>query len=329
MSRIGRAALVLGAVLAAAIIGALLLPRSPAAAGVAIEDATAPDPDDKPLAVRIWYPAGERRGLPLVVISHGTGGSNRGHEDSARALAQAGFIVAAVMHTGDNYRDHSYVGNGLQLVGRPRHVSRVIDYMLKRWPERARIDPGRIGLFGHSAGGFTALVVAGGEPDLSQGPTHCRKRPDAWDCRYLKEHGFDLARLDGKRPPIRWAHDARVRAAVVAAPAVGYAFPPDGLSAVTIPVQLWEAQDDAIVEDSPAIIAGLLTHADRRIVAGAGHFSFLAPCGWRMSALIAVMRLGGTPDICGDPDGFDRVAFHRQFNRAVIAFFQRTLARPE
>jgi predicted dienelactone hydrolase len=324
MSRLHRGALLLAAVFLVAVGAALLLPSS-TVPGVGIADVVVPDPDDKPLAVRVWYPEGKLRGLPLVVISHGTGGNDRSHEDSAAALAQAGFVVAAVTHTGDNTRDDSYVGKGLHLVGRPRHISRVIDYMLARWPQHARIDPARIGLFGHSAGGFTALVVAGGEPDMSGGPERCRKHPDAWDCRYLKQHGLDLARRSETRAPIRWAHDPRVRALVVAAPAVGSSFAPDHLSRVTIPVQLWEARHDTIVEKSPAIIAGLLPRAERHIVAGADHFSFLAPCGWRLQATITVMGLFGTPDICADPEGFDRAAFHARFNAGMIAFFRRTL----
>jgi predicted dienelactone hydrolase len=35
--------------------------------------------------------------------------------------------------------------------------------------------------------------------------------------------------------------------AVVAAPALGFTFSPDGLKNVTVPVQLWRAEDDVIV----------------------------------------------------------------------------------
>ena len=36
------------------------------------------------------------RSLPLVVMSHGTGGSFLGHFDTAMALADAGFVVVAM-----------------------------------------------------------------------------------------------------------------------------------------------------------------------------------------------------------------------------------------
>jgi len=31
------------------------------------------------------------------------------------------------------------------------------------------------------------------------------------------------------------------------------------------------------------------------------------------------------PEICHDPEEFDRTAFHREFNSAVVAFFQAKL----
>ena len=42
------------------------------------------------------------KGLLLVLISHGTSGSLSSHYDTALALAEAGFVVAALTYTGDN-----------------------------------------------------------------------------------------------------------------------------------------------------------------------------------------------------------------------------------
>ena len=45
--------------------------------------------------------------FPLIVISHGTGGMNMNHHELAAALARGGFVVAALTHPGDNYKDRS------------------------------------------------------------------------------------------------------------------------------------------------------------------------------------------------------------------------------
>ncbi len=41
--------------------------------------------------------------------------------------------------------------------------------MLSTWQGRAAIDPQRVGMFGFSAGGFTALAIIGGVPDFTHG----------------------------------------------------------------------------------------------------------------------------------------------------------------
>jgi predicted dienelactone hydrolase len=53
---------------------------------------------------------------------------------------------------------------------------------------------------------------------------------------------------------------------------------------------------------------------DYHVVTNAGHFAFLAPC----TPVLANVA----PEACRDPEGFDRAAFHRQFNPAVVAFFK-------
>jgi predicted dienelactone hydrolase len=308
-------------------LACLVLATSAHAIGV--EDAFAPDPGSKPLALHIWYPdslgtdnANSMR-LPLIVISHGTGGSNMSHEDTARALAESGFVVAAIMHTGDNYQDSSDVR--LDQPTRPRHVTRTIDYMTTHWRAHQQIDAARIGMFGFSAGGFTALVIAGGVPSFSGTAQRCQRRPDLWDCVYLRKHNF-LPRPERTRQIVNWRGDARVRAAVIAAPAAAYSFEPDGLSQVHIPLQLWGAGQDKIVESNAAMVRNLLPiKPEYHWVAGAGHFAFMAPCNWRLRSIITVMSWFGTERICSDPDNFNRELFHQSFNTEVVRFLSQQL----
>lgn len=48
------------------------------------------------------------------------------------------------------------------------------------------------------------------------------------------------------------------------------------------------------------------------------HFDFLAPCPAEL--------IKTAPTICTDRSGFDRAAFHREFNAEVLAFFRKHLA---
>jgi predicted dienelactone hydrolase len=115
-------------------------------------------------------------------------------------------------------------------------------------------------------------------------------------------------------------HDARIRAVVAAAPAVGWAFTGRGLAALQVPVQLWRGAADEVLPHpwhAELVRRALPQPPALRVVPKAGHYAFLAPCPDAMAAAV--------PEICLDAPGFDRVAFHRAFNAAVVGFFRTTL----
>jgi hypothetical protein len=86
--------------------------RDPAGREVGFEEITIPDLEEPSLNGGVWYPAGRHADggrLPLIVFSHGGGGSYDGHAGTAFALARAGFVVAALNHAGDAHDDQSRV----------------------------------------------------------------------------------------------------------------------------------------------------------------------------------------------------------------------------
>ena len=325
----------LRAVLAA--IAMCLSALSAHAANVGFQETRVPDAGGSPLVVGVWYPtdatphdqrlglfsqtvaadgrlAGKR--LPLVVMSHGTGGWYGEHIDTALALARAGFVVAAVSHTGDTYDDTS---RNVNIQDRPRHIHEVIDFMTRVWPGHAKIDVRRIGLFGFSSGGLTTLVVAGGVPDLHTIADHCLAHAEYFDCRMLRAAHLDPATIPIP-PASAWLHDPRIRAAVVAAPALGFSFGRKGLKGVTIPIQLWRAENDHILPSpdyADAVRASLPRSPEFHLVDNADHFDFLSSCPEALARRV--------PEICTSRPGFDRTAFHAAFDASVVAFFNRTL----
>ncbi|MGL4634685.1 MAG: alpha/beta hydrolase family protein [Beijerinckiaceae bacterium] len=245
----------------------------------------------------------------LVVLSHGTGGNFLGHLDTANALAKAGFIVAALSHRGDNSRDNT-MATRVDL--RPKALSGLITYMLDEWPSRSHIDRTSIGAFGFSAGGFTVLVAAGGQPDFAKFESHCRANPDFFDCSLVRQYGL------AQSLPVFGKGDERIKALVVAAPALAFTLGKKELVKVTVPVQLWRASQDEILPApfyADAIRSSLPKSAEFHDVPGAGHFDFIAPCG--KPALV--------PQICSSSEGFDRVAFHAHFNQQIVRFFRKHL----
>jgi predicted dienelactone hydrolase len=87
---------------------------------------------------------------------------------------------------------------------------------------------------------------------------------------------------------------------------------------VTVPIQIWNGTIDRNVpiEKSAAVVRRLLPKPPEfHAVPGAGHFTFLTPCP-------SVIRWAW---FCTEADGFDRIAFHREFNRSMITFFKRNI----
>ena len=319
------------------LLACLVLAAAPAARAtdIGFTVISVPDPKGAPLEVGVWYPTATpatapARGLgdtpvaagapvagdhlPLVVMSHGNGGWFGGHHDTAEALAQAGFVVAALTHTGDNYRDQSHATD---MVDRPRQLHVLIDYMLGDWSDHARLDPNRVGAFGFSSGGFTVLAAAGGEIDFGRIPAHCRDNPTHYDCQLLTR-----APTTPVQAAAPWVHDGRIRAVVSAAPALGYAFRQETLAGIAAPVQLWRASDDEILPDpfhATAVLKALpAASTEFHLVPGARHFDFLTPCD--------EFTRKNVPAICNSAPGFDRVAFHKDFDAKVVRFFKANLA---
>ncbi len=296
-------------------------------------------PDGGPsLVVAIWYPTHARswptaliglvlmdvakdapvegQGLPLVAISHGNGGGPQSHADLALTLASAGYVVVAPMHRGDNFADSSAAGSATLFSDRVADLDLALDYMLHRWPEAPRLDSARVGAFGLSAGGFTVLNAIGARPDMRRIGPHCQAAPE-FICQLFQQVGSPLLASDTAWPGPPLSTPQRIRAAVVAAPGLGFAFGPEGLADVAVPVQLWSGDRDQVVPyrtNAGLIRQGLGARVDFHAVPLAGHTSFLAPC-----------RLLRPPALCADADGFDREQFHRAMNQSVLAFFDTHL----
>jgi predicted dienelactone hydrolase len=268
---------------------------------------------------------------PLVMISHGHGGSDLGHHDLATYLASHGFIVAAITHPKDNFHDSSGDGHAVVLVGRPIQISAALSHLLRspRW--RPLIDPDRIGVAGFSNGGYTSLLLVGAVPRFTRVIRHCRLHPDdrnicvplarlqarsARDGRTLEQMASAL-----QRSLHRWGNtdDPRVKAAFVMAPS-GSFFGAAGLAHIDRPVFLYYAQDDQVLlpRYNALHVAPLIkTLVGTRMIPKAGHYVFLSPCSPELAR--------DYPEICKDPPGVDRVLLHRQINAAALAFFRKTL----
>jgi predicted dienelactone hydrolase len=249
--------------------------------------------------------------LPLIVISHGSGAWFGAHHDTAAMLADAGFVVVAINHPGDNASDARRSDDLSILIDRPADIRRLTGFMLGAWSEASKLDAQRIGMFGFSRGAYTGLVIVGGQLDLPSLISLCPEGFINGMCEQLRK---------GEVPAQRPGHDPRFKVAVLADVEFGRAFTAEGLQGVQAPVQLWGSArggDGVLPEDGATIHRNLRAKPDYYVVPKTAHFAFAAPC--------SAAETQALPDICIDAGDFGRVAFHKDFNATVLAFFRKHL----
>lgn len=113
------------------------------------------------------------QGFPVVIISHGLGGSRDSYTYLANYLASGGIAVVAVEHAGSNNeqlmalaegRTNEVVPNS-EFFRRPQDVSLTINALSRPQLNGSTLpvplDLDRIGVIGQSFGGYTALALAG------------------------------------------------------------------------------------------------------------------------------------------------------------------------
>lgn len=236
---------------------------------------------------------------PVVLVSHGSGGSPFTHRGLARHLARAGFLVLLPTHPGNNRDDNRLAETADILVQRPRDVTAVLDWAMSSDGFPGQADLQRVGIVGHSLGGYTGLALAHGRPH-----TIPRDTP-------------------GLPPrPIPVDADDRVAALVLLAPAAPWFIADGSLDDVRVPILLLTGESDRMTGSHGDLIASRLGDGaalEHRVVPAAGHFSFLTPFPPEM------VNPAFPPS--QDPPGFDRVAFHAALYPEIETFFRTMLPR--
>jgi len=271
----------------------------------------------------------------LVVISHGSGGAPWVHADIARSLVEAGFVVAMPEHKADNYKDDGNPGPDSWTM-RPAEVSRAIDAVARdpRFAPLLRLD--KVGMYGMSAGGHTALSLAGGRWSPATFARHCEANlvDDFQSCVGLITR-LTGGPLDGIK---KWAallvirhrfgDDAAPRehtdpriAAIVAGVPSSADFDMASLANPRVPLGLITAQQDRWLVPrfhSDRVLAACLPRCE--LIAdmpSGGHGALLSPPPPGLTGLIG--------DMLDDAPGFDRAEVLPDVNRKTTAFFRAHL----
>jgi predicted dienelactone hydrolase len=228
---------------------------------------------------------------PVILLSHGFGGSARIMAWFGTALARAGDVVIAVDHPGTNGRDPMTMAGGLLVWDRAVDLRVALDAVAADAQIGPHLDRQRLGVAGFSLGGFAALVGAGARVDLDHIIRFCRSRAADATCApqaEAPELTMDAREQALKTPAMaalaKHAGDdyaiPGVRAVLLMAPGGIEALAPASLHTLSTPVTILLGDADPVAPPASngKLAASLLPHAALKILQGVGHYDFLADC---------------------------------------------------
>lgn len=259
----------------------------------------------RPFDVSVWSPTPDLENGELVLISHGFAGNRTSHADLAQSLVAQGYTVAAPTHpdlAGLESDDPSLD----PLTLRPRHLSLTIDAL----EDGAGTSFESVSVIGHSLGGYSALRLAGLQPNLDGTlDRHCEETDDHILCSARARARFETlaARNDD-------FSDDRVAHAVLLAPGYGPLFGQETLLPRADVLVVAAGDDTELPGDQVDDLVNRLGAGAESSTVDGGHFVFLRPCTDSEAADL--------PTICDDPEGIDRVAMHADLGTRVATFVE-------
>ncbi len=275
-------------------------------------------------------PSNAQARYPLILLSHGTGGTATDEDWLAAALAAHGYIVAGVNHPGNNALEPLTREGFLLWWERATDVSEALDGLTADPVFGPRIDTARIGALGFSLGGYTVLELAGARTRLAAFEAFCGSPAADAICTppeaKRQAGGPSLSAPPTPTMKESMAHagdsyrDPRVKAVFAIAPALGEAFDASSFADVEIPVALAAGVNDTTAPPATNVqrIAGFLPQASLLMLPGASHYTFIDVC-----LPAGAQRL---PSVCKDGPGVNREAVHEATAARVLTFFDAALA---
>ncbi|OHV20805.1 MULTISPECIES: alpha/beta hydrolase family protein [Rhizobium] len=308
----------------------------------------------RPISWSLWYPAADTarendtaerswfkkavvahdaairpqaRPYPLVLLSHGTGGSAAGLEWLARRLADRGFAALGVNHHG-NTGNEPYRAEGFAcLWERAPDLSFMLDHS-DDWlgDLSSYIDTTRVFAAGFSAGAYSVMLLLGAVAQSSQfdpsrmkpgGARGPREFPDLADHIPTLLRTSDVFRDSWSRLSTSYRDD-RIKAALLCAPGRSVlGFSEESLKTVDAPalILVGDADRAAPAEECSAWLHARLPDSRLKILGGGlGHYVFV-PEGTALGMAFAA-------ELFTDPPDIERAAIHDEIAGLSAALFQ-------
>lgn len=263
---------------------------------------------------------------PLLLLSHGHGGSWRNLAWLAEEMVSQGYIVAAPNHPGTTSQNAD-PKQARQLWLRPDDLKLAMRELIVDPAIAGEVDSTRIAAAGHSLGGWTVMELAGAKFDARKFNVDCAKHVGLSSCRVAAELGINS---DASRAPLAADRsEKRIRAVILLDSGLARGFTRESLAKIALPVLILAAGDDS--PELPAELESgyLVSTLPPRWVTfaridGATHFSFMQLCKPQGEKLIEESA-PGEGVVCQDGGTFSRKELHRRLAVNISGFLNAAL----
>jgi predicted dienelactone hydrolase len=217
---------------------------------------------DRTIVTDLYLPeVNNNNKIPVIIISNGVGAKRTRFRGVAEHLSSHGFAVIIPDHSGSNDRRQQDFFVGLykenfdfqDFVDRPLDITFILDKLEELNPiqYQNRLDLKRVGIFGYSFGGTTALALAGAEISFAQLQEDCGDKLNPINISILYQ-----CRALALPKQINNLEDKRITSAFLFVPFGKSLFGKTGIEKVKIPI-FWQATDEdlitpLILEQTPA-----------------------------------------------------------------------------
>ncbi len=289
---------------------------------------------DKATRVAIWYPAGSaaettvyadnpvfqgveaamdataaQGEFPVVLFSHGMGGTDRAQAWLGAALAERGVITVLVNHPNTTWGDFDMT-KGVAHWTRAQDMTTALDWLLAQPDLAAHVDLSRVMAAGFSYGGWTALSLGGMTGNHAGLVQACEAYPQMEACPVMMSDEVNLQGID----PAKWNAsyaDTRVTEVVAIDPGFVWGLAPTdvtGLLPDTLMIGFGGAQDRMLATNfDQSGLAALMGEREVVQIDPAYHFTAMPLCKAEGEAILAADK---DDPVCTDPAGSDRAAIH-------------------
>ena len=263
--------------------------------------------------------------LPLIMISHGTGGNRLSLEWLSQNLVKNGYIVAAVDHWGNTFNNAIAI-EFLKPWERPLDISFALTKLRENKIFDAIINEDRIGALGFSFGGYTVLALAGAVLDYDlllrysntpEGKKEINSIPE-FPNLWKELQNLNLTEMVRSIPNLK---DERIKAFFAISPGTARGFnDPKQFKDIERPVFIIGAESDSItpVESYARKYHNLNPKSEYFEFKGkVGHYVMLAEASEELKE--------EEPIPFTDHPSVDRHTIHNKVSDLAILFFNKTL----